>query len=75
MLSTMQLNNDKGGSSGCRHLENAAPGASEVGTLSYIQNWEFWVGTNVCWSACGGVTFLVPDNRSLVLANGSLFWH
>ena len=51
---------------------NVAPGASDMSTLGYIQNWEFWVGTNVCGSACGGVTFLVLYNRSLVLANGSL---
>ena len=52
---------------------NVAPGASELSTLGYIQNWGFWVGTDVCGSACGAVTFLVLYNGLLVLANGSLY--
>ena len=53
-------------------IENVAPGASEMSTLGYTLIWEFWVGTNVCGSACGGVTFLVLYNGLLVFARRSL---
>ena len=43
-----------------------------MSTLGYIQIWEFWVGTEVCGSACGAVTFLVPYNGLLVPTTGSL---